>query len=125
LEPSWSRKRQSKRFRVTPFGGPGAASGEALGTLGGAFLGDVVAHRFCIDFLSIFRRFGDGFWYQKSMKKRIENEADFQVFFSCFLRWLCEFSLTTRFIKKWFSYCILQCFVDVQLFLARRFLIDF
>ena len=80
-EPSWSRKRQSKRFRVTPFGEPGAACGEALGSLGGAFLGDVVAHRFCIDFSSIFRRFWDGFWYQKSKKKRSENEANFGVFF--------------------------------------------
>ena len=70
LEPSWSRKRQSKRFRVTPFGGPGAASGEALGSLGGAFLGDVVAHRFGIDFLSIFTCFWYGFWYQNSKKKR-------------------------------------------------------
>ena len=59
----------------------GTAGGEALGGLGGAFFSDLVAHRFFIDFLSIFRRFGDGFWYQKSMKKRIENEADFKVFF--------------------------------------------
>ena len=62
-------------------GGPGAASGEALGSLGGAFLGDVVAHRFCIDFLSIFRRFWGWFWYQKSKKKRIENKANFEVLF--------------------------------------------
>ena len=51
LEPSWVRKRQSNRFRVNPFGRPGATFGEALGRLGGAFLNDLVAHRFCIDFL--------------------------------------------------------------------------
>ena len=53
-----------------PFGDPGAAFGEALGRLGGAFLGDVVAHRFFIDFVSIFKRFWDGFWHQKSKKTR-------------------------------------------------------
>ena len=70
------------------FWGPGAACGEALrrlggalGRLGGAFWGDLVAHRFFIDFSSIFRRFWDGFWYQKSKKKRTENEAIFEVFF--------------------------------------------
>ena len=42
---------------------PGAAFGEALGCLGDAFLSDLVAHRFCIDFSSIFRRFWDGFLY--------------------------------------------------------------
>ena len=52
-----------------------------LGRLGDAFLDDLVAHRFCIDFLSIFRPFGDRFWYQNSKKKRITNEADFGMFF--------------------------------------------
>ena len=69
------------RFRSHPFGDPGAAFGEALGGLGGAFLDDLVAHRFFIDFVSIFRRFWDGFWYQKSKKKRCENKAIFEVFF--------------------------------------------
>ena len=70
LEPSWVRKRQSNRFRVNPFGRPGATFGEALGRLGGAFLNDLVAHRFFIDFLSIFIYFWYGFWYQNSKKKR-------------------------------------------------------
>ena len=61
LERSWVRKRQDKGFRGFPFGRPGAVFGEALGRLGGAFLGDVVAHRFFNDFLLIFRRFWDGF----------------------------------------------------------------
>ena len=56
----------------------------ALGRLGAAFLGDLVAHRFFVVFLSILGRFWDGFWYQKSMEKRIENEADFEVFFDVF-----------------------------------------
>ena len=56
--------------------------GELWGVLlGAAFLADLAAHRFVPDFLLIFRRFGDGFWYQKSKKKRIENEADFEMFF--------------------------------------------
>ena len=49
------------RFRSHPFGDPGAAFGEALGSLGGAFLGDLVAHRFFINFLSILGRFWDDF----------------------------------------------------------------
>ena len=44
---------QSKQFRTTPFGRPGATFGEAWARLGGAFLGDLVAHRFLSNFLSI------------------------------------------------------------------------
>ena len=62
-------------------GGPGAAFWEALGRLGRAFLGDLVAHRFFIDFLSVFRRFWNGFWYEKSKNKQMENAANFEEFF--------------------------------------------
>ena len=81
LEPSWSPKQKYDTIFWGGFWEAWAVFGEALGGLGGAFFSDLVAHRFFIDFLPIFRRFGDGFWYQKSMKKRIENEADFKVFF--------------------------------------------
>ena len=60
------------RFRSHPFGDPGAAFGEALGRLGGAFLGDLVAHRFFINFLSMLGRFLDVFWYQFGSKKEKE-----------------------------------------------------
>ena len=77
LEPKTTIGNFFRRGFWEPWGGLGGA----LGRLGAAFLAHLAAHRFFIDFLSIFRRFGDGFWYQKSMKKRIENEADFKEFF--------------------------------------------
>ena len=39
--------------------------GATFGRLGRTFLGDLVANRFFIDFLTIFHRFWDGFWSQK------------------------------------------------------------
>ena len=86
LEPSWVQKTKDKGGRTTPFGRPGAAFREAVSGLGVAFLSDLVAHRFFIDFASIFRRFWDGFWYQKWKKKETENGANFEVFFWHFLR---------------------------------------
>ena len=58
LEP----KNKAGNFFWGGFWRPRAAFGEAFGRLGGAFLGDLVAHRFFIDFLSILRRFWYAFW---------------------------------------------------------------
>ena len=65
LEP----KSEAGNFFWRGFWRPWGGLWGALGRLGGAFLGDLVAHRFFIDFLSIFTRFWDGFWYQNSKKK--------------------------------------------------------
>ena len=64
LEP----KHERQPIPIPPIWGPWGGLWGALGRLGGAFLGDLVAHRFCIVFLLIFRRFWDSFWYQKSKK---------------------------------------------------------
>ena len=105
LEPSWSQKGRLPGTGTPDLEGPGAAFGEALGGLAGTFLGDLVAHRFFIDVYR-FRRFWDGFWYQKSKKNGEKTKLILKCFLR-FLRWLCEVSFTMRFIKKWFSYCIL------------------
>ena len=80
-EGSWSdlgpKNGKAKDFEVSHLGGLGRPLGRLWAVLVALFL--AILSR--ITFLSIFRRFGDGFWYQKSKKKRIENEANFEVFF--------------------------------------------
>ena len=76
---------------IPPFGDPGAAFGEALGRLGGAFLGDVVAHCFFIVFLNQFSYvFGMVF----GIKIQRKNDEKTKLILKCFLDGFCDGSVS-------------------------------
>ena len=70
LEPSWVQKRQDKGGRGFPFGTSFSVFAEALTRLGGAFLSDLIAHRFCIIFYRFWNDFGMIFATNLEAKRR-------------------------------------------------------
>ena len=76
LGASRGRKKSSKTFLGEAFGGQDGTKidlGATFGRLGRTFLGDLVANRFCIDFLTILDRYWDGFGIVFGVKNRSQR----------------------------------------------------